>query len=37
MGEEGGIGDYILSGEFRKCMDRLRIIECEKEGGKVLN
>ena len=44
VGEEGGMGDYIfkVSGVFQKCMDRqvdegLRIIECEKEGGKVLN
>ena len=44
VGDEGGMGDYMfkVSGVFKKCLDRqvdegLRIIECEKEGGKVLN
>ena len=44
MGQQGGVEDYmfIVSGAFRKCLDRqvdegLRILQCENEGGVVLN
>ena len=44
LGQRGGIGDYQFSvtGVFRKCLDRqvdegLRILQCENEGGVVLN
>jgi hypothetical protein len=44
VGQQGGVEDYmfIVSGAFRKCLDRqvdegLRILQCENEGGVVLN
>lgn len=44
LGQRGGKGDYKFSvtGVFRKCLDRqvdegLRILQCENQGGVVLN
>ena len=44
LGQPGGLGDYKFSvtGVFRKCLDRqvdegLRILQCENQGGVVLN
>ena len=44
LGQQGGVDDYMFSvtGVFRKCLDRqvdegLRILQCENDGGVVLN